>query len=1244
MLATLSRSVSASSTLVGPQIIASPPVIVSGQNSTLTTISSFSGGTPSYQCEWFHKSPGASFWKNLSSPFSCTVGSQPWTSTGVLSINGNWSFLLQVTDNSSTPQTVNSKPVYVMVNPALSVPALALSPVMIDIGQTVTVTAKVTWSGGTPTYSVTLYSGTSGTCSSDTTVVGTPTEVTGTSTTFSFIPTSSMSSTTYYCAKVTDSLESSKLSTSASFTVNPGLTATISPNPLQVDSGQSGTMKATPNTQTPSTGTPPYSYQWFTGSSCASGNTITGATSYQYTTVALTTTASYSVEVTDGSTGTPAASSCATVTATVNPPLAATVSPASATIDDGQSITLIANGQEGTYPYSYQWYTGSCASGTAVSGKTSSSYTALPTSTGNISVKVTDGTIGSAHENVCASAAVKVNSALSAAVPTLSPSAIDAGQTATVTAKVTWSGGTPTYSVTLYSGTSSTCSSDTTVVTVSSGSNPQTGVTGTSATFSFTAPTSSTEYCAVVTDGLTPPETGRSTAVPFTINGALTASISTSPAPPVISNGTSITLYAVPTQGTPQYFYQWYKGPACSTGDAISGKTSSSYTPNPSPPSTTSYSVNVTDSSVGTPPESVCATVTVTVGPYVPTLTLSPSPSPSVIDAGQTATVTATVAWSGGTPPYSVTLYSGTSSTCSSDTTVVTVSSGSNPQTGVTGTSATFSFTAPGYTTHYCASVTDSEVSPVTATTNVEQLTVNPVFTKPTISASPVATDSGLGSNLTATGSFAGGTPPYTCQWLKALGAGSYSFLGKRFSCTIGSYLWTSWTSPVTSSKETWSFELEVTDSSTLPNPVTVYSNAVIVTVSANPTPPTISANPVAIKPGQSSNLNTTVPFKGGTSPYTCQWLFSRNATNFAASVQLLRSNFTEGCTPTSEPSTLSPTLPVNGTWGFELKVTDAVGASVSSNLVTVTVGSLPITIVTVSCHPASMVVGSATTCKAVVKGTGSARPKGTVSWSSDSPGTFYPASESCGLLRLNKSAGWCSVRFWPSASGSVIITAYYVGDANNAPNAGPSTLAVTPETSTTSVSCSPASVPAASSRTITCKAVVKGHSPTGTVTWTTSTSGIVSISSSTCTLSSISSSKSSCSVEMTGTQPGSVMVTAGYGGDLGNGPSSGTHVLHVGKAVTTVTITCSSTSLSIGVPVTCTATVSGYSPTGTVTWGRVSGAGRVTFSSPTCSLLSGSCQVTVTATKAGSIKIKAFYGGDSDNIKSVGMLVLTIA
>jgi hypothetical protein len=35
---------------------------------------------------------------------------------------------------------------------------------------------------------------------------------------------------------------------------------------------------------------------------------------------------------------------------------------------------------------------------------------------------------------------------------------------------------------------------------------------------------------------------------------------------------------------------------------------------------------------------------------------------------------------------------------------------------------------------------------------------------------------------------------------------------------------------------------------------------------------------------------------------------------------------------------------------------------------------------------------------------------------------------------------------------------------------------------------------------------------------------------------------------------------------------------------------------------------------------------------------------VTVTATKAGSIKIKAFYGGDSDNIKSVGMLVLTIA
>jgi hypothetical protein len=82
-----------------------------------------------------------------------------------------------------------------------------------------------------------------------------------------------------------------------------------------------------------------------------------------------------------------------------------------------------------------------------------------------------------------------------------------------------------------------------------------------------------------------------------------------------------------------------------------------------------------------------------------------------------------------------------------------------------------------------------------------------------------------------------------------------------------------------------------------------------------------------------------------------------------------------------------------------------------------------------------------------------------------------------------------------------------------------------------------------------------------------------------------------------------------------------------------------------VGTPVTCTATVSGEYPsqTGTVSWSKVSGSGEVTFSSTTCTLSSGSCQMTITGTAAGSAEIRVAYGGDSNNLKSSGTFVLLI-
>jgi len=311
---------------------------------------------------------------------------------------------------------------------------------------------------------------------------------------------------------------------------------------------------------------------------------------------------------------------------------------------------------------------------------------------------------------------------------------------------------------------------------------------------------------------------------------------------------------------------------------------------------------------------------------------------------------------------------------------------------------------------------------------------------------------------------------------------------------------------------------------------------------------------------------------------------------------------------------------------------------------------ALTATSLSVTCLPSTMIVGSATTCKATVHGSGSA-PTGSVHWSSNGPGTFSGAS--CTL-----STGTCSVGFARTAAGSpVVIKASYGGDSKNLASAGTSNLIVTAISSTTTVSCRPASVPAASSRTVNCQARVTGLSPTGTVRWSQSGTGSVSFVTASCKLSGsiywyITYTKliilhelhvGICSVTLLSAHAGSVVVRASYGGDSGNTPSSGIFRLRISKVSTTVTVACSPTSSSVGVPTTCTATVlGGHSPTGVVTWSKVSGTGGVTFSSKTCTLSSGRCSVTVAASAAGSFKIKASYGGDSNSLKSSGTLVLT--
>jgi len=204
-----------------------------------------------------------------------------------------------------------------------------------------------------------------------------------------------------------------------------------------------------------------------------------------------------------------------------------------------------------------------------------------------------------------------VGLALYATGPPLAPSGTDVGQTESATAVVTWSGGTAPYTITLYSGPSTTsCALDTTQVTSQSGVYPSTAAPYT-ASLVFTSPSATTGYCAKVSDASTPASVGAAGPVPWIDNPAIKVLL---PQTYEIAAGTSTTLTATATGGTAPLFYQWFIGSSCAAADAVTAPSPFGTSYNTGVISTTNtYSVQVTDSSSGTPAASACATTTITV-------------------------------------------------------------------------------------------------------------------------------------------------------------------------------------------------------------------------------------------------------------------------------------------------------------------------------------------------------------------------------------------------------------------------------------------------------------------------------------------------------------------------------------------------------------------------------------------------------------------------------------------------------
>src|SRR5947209_2927293 len=271
-----------------------------------------------------------------------------------------------------------------------------------------------------------------------------------------------------------------------------------------------------------------------------------------------------------------------------------------------------------------------------------------------------------------------------------------------------------------------------------------------------------------------------------------------------------------------------------------------------------------------------------------------------------------------------------------------------------------------------------------------------------------------------------------------------------------------------------------------------------------------------------------------------------------------------------------------------------------------------------VNCMPASVPVGSATSCTATVTDAtpGSASdPTGTVRSEErrvGKEGRSRRPGSACNKQTTGAVSTSCAVSFTPNAVAIHTITASYIASTTHDMSSGRDfSSAVSPSTPT-GVNCMPASVPVGSATS--CTATVtdatpgSASAPTGTVGFTNS-GGTFSASS--CTLGSRSEEPRAGTVSTSCADifpPNAVAIhtiTAWYSGDTTHAMSSGTTVVTALTHATTTGVNCMPASVPVGSATSCTATVtdatpgSASAPTGTVGFTNSGG----TFSASSCTL-----------------------------------------
>ncbi len=236
------------------------------------------------------------------------------------------------------------------------------------------------------------------------------------------------------------------------------------------------------------------------------------------------------------------------------------------------------------------------------------------------------------------------------------------------------------------------------------------------------------------------------------------------------------------------------------------------------------------------------------------------------------------------------------------------------------------------------------------------------------------------------------------------------------------------------------------------------------------------------------------------------------------------------------------------------------------------------------------------------------------------SPGgtiTFMNGATPLGTGTLN--AGVATFSTSTLSVGSHSLTAIYGGDANNASSTSPALAQVVNQATTTTALTSSAN-PSTFGAGITLTATVTGQTPGGTVTFmdgaTTLGTGTITAGVATFTSSTLSVASHS--------------ITVVYGGDLNNAGSTSTAVTQVvNQAVSTATLSSSANPSTFGASITLTATVTGQTPSGSVTFMD----GATALGSGT--LANGVATLSVSSLSVASHSITVVYAGDTNNASS---------